>query len=69
LTALIKNLFAKIKNIFVNTAESMFPSVRYLRLIASYLTEYKKNWANDYAHIKPERFRQVLESSSAQAAS
>jgi len=47
----------------------VFPSVSsYLRLIASYLMEYTEDWANDYAYIKPERFRQVLESSLAQAA-
>jgi len=47
----------------------VFPSVSsYLRLIASYLMEYTEDWANDYAYIKPERFRQVLESSVAQAA-
>jgi len=47
----------------------VFPSVSsYLRLIASYLMEYTEDWANDYAYIKPERFRQVLESSMAQAA-
>lgn len=47
----------------------VFPSVSsYLRLIASYLMEYTEDWANDYAYIKPERFRQVLEGSLAQAA-
>lgn len=64
-----KNLFVKIKNIFVNTSGSLFPSVRpYMRLIASYLKEYTEDWANDYACNKPERFRQLLESSAAQDA-
>lgn len=40
----------------------VFPSVdSYLRLVVSYLLEATEDWANDYAYIKAEKLRPVLE--------
>lgn len=51
----------------------VFPSVSsYLRLIfrliTSYLMEWRENWANEYAYIKPEKMRSMRSESLAQAA-
>lgn len=45
----------------------MCPSVSSdLRLVVSYLMEYTEDWANEYAYIKPERFRSITSESMAQ---